>query len=364
MHSTKINRKTKTKGQLQSELAQMRQRILQLETAESDCRQAMEEIHRSYQVQAVINRLLHISLDNISLELMLEQFIDEVTSLDWLALESKGAIFIVGADPEVLLLKAHRALSPKLLRMCNEVPFGKCLCGQAASTGTIQFADCIDQRHDREYQGIAPHGHYCVPIVSRGQKVLGVITLYLKEGHCRDQREEDFLTAVSNTLAGIIELKHTQAKLEEKGIELELKRNDLEEVNTALRVLLKKRDEDKLELEENLLLNIKTLVRPCLEKLKNCTLNKRQASYLDVLESNLLEVISPFARKMSSKYLNLTASEIQVANLILEGKRTKEIASFLNLSDKTIEVHRKNIRKKLGLRSKKENLRTHLLALQ
>jgi hypothetical protein len=47
--------------------------------------------------------LLHISLDNISLELMLEQFIDEVTSLDWLALESKGAIFIVGADPEVLL---------------------------------------------------------------------------------------------------------------------------------------------------------------------------------------------------------------------------------------------------------------------
>jgi len=54
----------------------------------------MEEIHRSYQVQAVINRLLHISLDNISLELMLEQFIDEVTSLDWLALESKGAIFI------------------------------------------------------------------------------------------------------------------------------------------------------------------------------------------------------------------------------------------------------------------------------
>jgi len=357
MHSTKMNRKTKTKGQLQSELAQMRQRILQLETAESDCRQG-------YQVQAVINRLLHISLDNISLELMLEQFIDEVTSLDWLALESKGAIFIVGADPEVLLLKAHRALSPKLLRMCNEVPFGKCLCGQAASTGTIQFADCIDQRHDREYQGIAPHGHYCVPIVSREQKVLGVITLYLKEGHCRDQREEDFLTAVSNTLAGIIELRHTQDKLEERGIELELKRNDLEEVNTALRVLLKKRDEDKLELEENLLLNIKMLVRPCLEKLKNCTLNERQASYLDVLESNLLEVISPFARKMSSKYLNLTASEIQVANLIIEGQRTKEIASLLNLSDKTIEVHRKNIRKKLGLRNKKENLRTHLLALK
>jgi DNA-binding CsgD family transcriptional regulator len=100
-----------------------------------------------------------------------------------------------------------------------------------------------------------------------------------------------------------------------------------------------------------------------LEKLKNCTLNERQVSYLAVLESNLLEVISPFARKMSSKYLNLTASEIQVANLILEGKQTKEIASLLNLSAKTIEVHRKNIRKKLGLRNKKENLRTHLLAL-
>jgi DNA-binding CsgD family transcriptional regulator len=324
---------------------------------------SLAKSNRMAQAVAVLNKLLYISLENISLRAVLEQFIDEISALSWLALESKGAIFLVGEEPEVLEMKAQRAIDTSLLKKCARVPFGRCLCGRAALLGEIQFADCIDERHETEYEGISPHGHYCIPIISSEKKVFGVITLYLTEGHQRNQKEEDFLTSVANTLSGIIRLKNTQQKLRKRGRELEIKSYELEEVNAALRVLLKRRDEDKFELEEKVLFNIKEFVQPYLEKLKCSGLNTKQKLYFNMIESHLHDIISQFPRKLASKYLNLTASEMQIANLVMDGKRTKEIASLLNLSEKTIEVHRKNIREKLGIKNKKANLRTHLLSL-
>jgi DNA-binding CsgD family transcriptional regulator len=65
---------------------------------------------------------------------------------------------------------------------------------------------------------------------------------------------------------------------------------------------------------------------------------------------------------LRSKYLNLTSREIQIANLIREGKSTKEIAKLLNASSDAIDFHRNNIRNKLGLKNKKTNLRAYLLS--
>jgi len=89
----------------------------------------------------------------------------------------------------------------------------------------------------------------------------------------------------------------------------------------------------------------------------------RQASLMSILESNLKDIVSPFARELTRKYLKFTPTEIQVANLVKQGKTTKEIADLLNVSDKTIESHRKNIRGKIGIKNKKENLQTHLLTI-
>jgi DNA-binding CsgD family transcriptional regulator len=157
--------------------------------------------------------------------------------------------------------------------------------------------------------------------------------------------------------------KKAEQALRQRDAELDLKNKSLEEMNTALRVLLKRRDEDKTEIEEKVLLNVRDLVIPYIEKLKNGGLDAREKFLVNILESNLKDVLSPFLRRLSSKHLKLTPTEIKISNLVRQGKTTKEIADFLNLSGKTIDSHRRNIRRKLGIRNKKETLRTHLLDL-
>jgi DNA-binding CsgD family transcriptional regulator len=134
---------------------------------------------------------------------------------------------------------------------------------------------------------------------------------------------------------------------------LEIKTSKLEEVNTALRVLLKRREEDKAVLEEKVLFNMRELVILLLEKPQRTGLDKRQKVYVSILESNLTDIISPFSRRLSSLYLDLTPTEMEVANLVKHGKTTKEMAELLDLSGRTIDTHRDNIRRKLGIKTKK-----------
>lgn len=152
-------------------------------------------------------------------------------------------------------------------------------------------------------------------------------------------------------------------KLKAREKELQIKTSNLEEVHAALKVLLNHKDEDRKELEEKILLNMKWLVLPYLDKMKKSGLNERQETYRYIVESLLKEITSPFLRKLTSQDLTLTPTEIQVANLVKEGKTTKEVAELLNSSTRAVEFHRENLRAKIGLKNKKINLRSYLLSL-
>ncbi len=158
--------------------------------------------------------------------------------------------------------------------------------------------------------------------------------------------------------------KELERKVKERTRDLAINNRQLEELNTTLNILLTKKDDDKKKLEENILSKVNKLILPYLKKVKEKSLDDYQKLYLGILESNLEEIISPFSKTLSSKYTNLTPSEIQVADFVKHGKRTKEIADLLSLSVKTIECHRQGIRKKLGIKNKKVNLRSYLLSLQ
>ncbi|MFZ7111743.1 MAG: PAS domain S-box protein [Desulfatiglandales bacterium] len=187
------------------------------------------------------------------------------------------------------------------------------------------------------------------------------VALYLEcSANFVDMGEDSFFFVF---FRDITSKKKTEEELKKRDKELERKNMELEEANTALRVLLKRRDRDKTELEEKVLHNVNELVEPVLERLRASTLNSRQQTYVSILESNLNDIVSPFARRLLHTFVKLTPTEIQIANFIREGKTTKEIGNLMNSSMRTIEFHRKNIRKKLGIASKRKNLRSHLLAL-
>ncbi|MFH2218135.1 MAG: PAS domain S-box protein [Pseudomonadota bacterium] len=158
-------------------------------------------------------------------------------------------------------------------------------------------------------------------------------------------------------------LTETKRQVEDRTRELQIKTYNLEQINTALNLLLEKRSEDSRALEEQVLTNVKKLVLPYLKKLKKSGTDDNQKVLIGIVESNLEEVISPFAQKISSDYFSLTPSEIKVADLVRQGKKTKEIAKLHGISHKTIERHRENIRKKMGIKNKKIHLQSYLSSL-
>jgi len=152
---------------------------------------------------------------------------------------------------------------------------------------------------------------------------------------------------------------------ERKRMELALRESaeNLNEVNSALKALLRQRDEDRKEFEEAVLLNVKNLILPYFEKLRGSKLENNQKTWLDILETQLREITSPFTRKLTFQQMHLTPTEIRVAALVRDGKTTKEIAEILGSSEKSISVHRNHIRGKLGLHGKRANLEAYLASL-
>ncbi len=187
--------------------------------------------------------------------------------------------------------------------------------------------------------------------------------LYLTSAFLRDS--DNRITGAIETLLDITVKKNAETNLKKMHGALEEKvrerTRELQDINTALEVLLKKRENDKRELEERVVFSIKEVLWPHLELLKKSQLNQHQQIYLEILEQNFLEICAPFIQLLSGGIHKLTTTEIQVINLIRQNKVSKEIADFLGVSPRTVEFHRDNIRKKLGIKNKKVNLRAYLL---
>jgi len=176
--------------------------------------------------------------------------------------------------------------------------------------------------------------------------------------------DEGLFIGSYSVITDVTLLKRTEAALRQREQELETEAMKLEEANTALRVLLKRREEDKKELEERILASIRELVTPYIDKLKRGRMSERQRVYLEILESHLGDLTAPFADTLSRTFQKLTPAEIQVAALVREGKLNKQIADILALSPRTVEFHRDRIRRKLGLTHRKTNLRSFLLSIK
>jgi DNA-binding NarL/FixJ family response regulator len=161
-------------------------------------------------------------------------------------------------------------------------------------------------------------------------------------------------------------LRQSHAELEnrvhKRTLELQVKHQELSDVNTALRVLLEQQEKNKNKIEQNIGKNLKENILPYLDLLKDEVRGGKGKMYTTIMETSIQNITSTFRKQLSSELLNLTPREIQVADLVRQGRTSKDIATLLNITLGTVEFYRLNLRKKLGIHKRKINLRSYLLS--
>ncbi|HBL18765.1 MAG TPA: hypothetical protein DD417_18895, partial [Elusimicrobia bacterium] len=197
-----------------------------------------ESLSRGRRTAESLNRLLSLALSEAPLDEMLGRCLAELLAIPWLSVQAKGGIFLADRNRRNLRLAAEKGLGTGVVGGCARVPFGRCHCGRAAATGELQYAACVEARHENRYEGMAPHGHYSVPIRLSGE-ILGVLVLYLNEGHAFDPGEAEFLRAAADVLAGIIRHKKEEKKAAMLA-EVALTLSSGEDLRESLRAVLAK----------------------------------------------------------------------------------------------------------------------------
>ncbi len=283
--------------------------------------QMEEELHRSHETQALVNSLLRHSLGDITLEEFLKWSINQLTTVPWLAYKSMGCIFLLEDDPDVLIMKAQNNLPDTIRKGCAKVPFGTCLCGQAALNPQTQYINCSVIRHEVHDPAMQPHAHYLVPILYGGKR-LGLLNLYLNDGHRSNQKEEDFLNTVSHTLASIIvrrriedDLRESETRLrnlssqllsiqeaERKRVAREL-HDGIGQMLTAIKFKVEKKlqqsERDALMAAENPLRETLPLIQESIEEVRRIQMDLRPPTLDDL---GLLATIAWFCREFKKTY--------------------------------------------------------------
>ncbi|MEG3639175.1 ATP-binding protein [Magnetococcus sp. PR-3] len=174
--------------------------------------QRVEERNRAQQAQEVLSRLLSTALKPWDLNTQLEKALDIILEVHWLNLKPYGSLFLMSEDGNKLVLTTNHRTPPALVEQCSQVDLGSCLCGQAALQRTPIFATHVDDRHHTHYEGMADHGHCCVPILHQGE-ILGVLNLYLEAEHQLTQEDRTLVLAMADALASLIHAKQSEMAL-------------------------------------------------------------------------------------------------------------------------------------------------------
>jgi PAS domain S-box-containing protein len=209
----------------------------------------------------------------------------------------------------------------------------------------------------------------CYPHLGGGLSVYFVDITESKQAAIELKQYHERLEDIVNTRTIELSKAYEQLKLENDirkttEVELERRSKELEEMNTALKVILKQREEDKNNVEMNVITNHKVSILPYLELLERTKLNDDQKTLLSIIKSNLDVITSTFNRKISAEYRGLSVNEIKIASLIREGKTSKEISELLNISIATVSSYRRRIRAKTGLKNENVNLQSYLKSLE
>ncbi len=169
-----------------------------------ELRKSAEALSERYGMQYALSEILMASQKIEDINLFLKKVIDIILSVKWLNIQIKAGISLVSG--ERLVLVAEKNFPESQLRICSDVPIGVCLCGKAVQRGESIYKPSCDDYHENRWEGMPPHGHYCVPI-KHMDKVLGVINLYLEEGYVLSKTEMEFINTIAIVVAETLTIK-------------------------------------------------------------------------------------------------------------------------------------------------------------
>ncbi len=186
---------------------------------------AEEKIRRGYSFQTAISKILRISLKPVSLKDQLQLILDVILSIQDASFQSMGSIYLMDDDETTMSVAAQRGISPENIAGASGVPTNDSVCSKALDQNKIQYVDCTDGQNGSSgtCSYSSPHRHYCVPIVS-GSKRLGLIDLIVQQDRADITEDEELLSAVANTIAGIIE--HNQTNIEKQQLQKDLAQSE------------------------------------------------------------------------------------------------------------------------------------------
>lgn len=148
--------------------------------------------------------------------------------------------------------------------------------------------------------------------------------------------------------------------LRQKEAELSQKTRELFEMNEAHKKLTAQMEEDREITENRMVSNINDFVMPYVRRMKEMKAGSDPMVFVNVIEKNLNGILAPMMERLDTGKAALTPREIEVANLVMTGATSKEIAGLLNISKRAVEFHRDSLRTKLGLKKSKKNLKAYL----
>ena len=143
-------------------------------------------------------------------------------------------------------------------------------------------------------------------------------------------------------------------------LELEQKKREAEDANIALKVMLDQHTRTRETVEEQISIKLQELVNPYLDLLQQSGVNEKQSETISIIAAHIDSITHQFTPKARKIMLKLSPRETLIADLVRQGKTSKNISEILHISLRTVETYRNNLRKKLGINKKKIGLRTYL----
>lgn len=349
---------------------ELEQRVEELENEALKRKQvedALQERNSQLHLLNQSGRVLNSSLD---LDRVLASLLEEVRVFMDVA---GSSIWVKDTPAREIICRQAAGIQADIV--CGwRMPEGNGIAGRVSSRGEAIIVQDT-RRDDRHFKGVDKEMGYeirsilSVPLMGKTGPIGALQMVDTKVGRF-DETHLEIMESLASSSAIAIEnaglYRQAQDEIyERKKAEEALRKahDELEEINSALSILLKMRQRDKEEVEKKVVSNVKALIEPYLKKLKKTKLTPDQGIYLKILQANLGDILSPFLRNLAMNYSGFTPKEIQVASLVKEGKNTKEIAGLMEITKRAVEFHRHNLRAKLGLHTRKANLRTYLLSI-